>query len=115
MTQGEYEMRIRRQESFLLAQDGQFLGILSSNRYQADSVMNEYGSYGSKYSSTSIFNEYGLYGGRYASYSPFNPLTSTPPKIILRGCEIALLTTNTYIHNRLNPYHLFDWIIENRL
>ena len=59
MTQGEYEMRVRRQESFLLAQDGQFLGMLSSNKYQSDSVMNEYGSYGSKYSSTSIFNQYG--------------------------------------------------------
>ena len=54
MTQGEYKMRVRRQESFLLAQDGQFLGMLSSNKYQSDSVMNEYGSYGSKYSSTSI-------------------------------------------------------------
>ena len=59
MTQGEYEMRVRRQESFLLAQDGQFLGMLSSNKYQSDSVMNEYGSYGSKYSLTSIFNQYG--------------------------------------------------------
>ena len=59
MTQGEFEMRVRRQESFLLAQDGQFLGMLSSNKYQSDSVMNEYESYGSKYSSTSIFNQYG--------------------------------------------------------
>lgn len=58
MTQGEYEMRVRRQESFLLAQDGQFLGMLSSNKYQSDSVKNKYGSYGSKYSSTSIFNQY---------------------------------------------------------
>ena len=85
MTQCEYEMRVRRRESFLLAQDGQFLGMLSSNKYQSDSVMNEYGSYGSKYSSTSIFNQYGQYGSRYASYSPFNPYTSTPPQIILRG------------------------------
>lgn len=81
MTQGEFEMRVRRQESFLLAQDGQFLGMLSSNKYQSDSVMNEYGSYGSKYSSTSIFNQYGQYGSRYATYSPFNPYTSTPPQI----------------------------------
>lgn len=52
MTDGEFEMRIRRQESFLLAQDGQFLGILSSNKYQTNSVMNEYGTYGSKYSAS---------------------------------------------------------------
>lgn len=54
MTDRELEIRIRRQESFLLAQDSQFLGMLSSNRYQYDSVMNEYGIYGSKYSTTSI-------------------------------------------------------------
>nr|WP_302693400.1 hypothetical protein [uncultured Prevotella sp.] len=115
MTQGEYEMRVRRQESFLLAQDGQFLGMLSSNKYQSDSVMNEYGSYGSKYSSTSIFNQYGQYGSRYASYSPFNPYTSTPPQIILRGQWVGLLTTNYFLQNRLDPHQLIDWIHDNGL
>ena len=115
MTQGEYEMRVRRQESFLLAQDGQFLGILSSNKYQLDSIMNEYGSYGSKYSSTSIFNQYSKYGSSYGFYSPFNPYTSTPPQIILRGIWIGLLTTNTILQNRLDPHQLFDWMSENGL
>lgn len=115
MTQGEYEMRVRRQESFLLAQDGQFLGMLSSNKYQSDSVMNEYGSYGSKYSSTSIFNQYGQYGSRYASYSPFNPYTSTPPQIILRGRWIGLLSSNEFLQNRLDPQQLIDWIHDNGL
>lgn len=115
MTDRELEIRIRRQESFLLAQDSQFLGMLSSNRYQYDSVMNEYGTYGSKYSTTSIFNQYGRYGSPYALYSPFNPYTSTPPKIILRGKNIGVLTMNTYLQNGLNPHHLFDWIRKNRL
>lgn len=115
MTQGEYEMRVRRQESFLLAQDGQFLGMLSSNKYQSDSVMNEYGSYGSKYSSTSIFNQYGQYGSRYATYSPFNPYTSTPPQIILRGRWVGLLSSNEFLQNRLDPLQLIDWINDNGL
>lgn len=115
MTQGEFEMRVRRQELFLLAQDGQFLGLLTANRYTPDSVMNEYGSYGSKYSSTSIFNQYGQYGSRYSSYSPFNPYTSTPPRIILRGREFGLLTSNTFLQNRLDPHQLFDWISNNGL
>lgn len=115
MTQGEYEMRVRRQESFLLAQDGQFLGILSSNKYQQDSVMNEYGSYGSRYSLTSIFNQYGQYGSRYASYSPFNPYTSTPPQIILRGQCFGLLTANNFLKNRLDPHQLIDWIHDKGL
>lgn len=115
MTQGEYEMRVRRQESFLLSQDGQFLGILSSNKYQLDSVMNEYGRYGSKYSSTSIFNQYCQYGSRYGFYSPFNPHTSTPPKIIFKGQWVGLLTENNYLMNRVDPHLLFDWIYEKGL
>lgn len=115
MTDGEFEMRIRRQESFLLAQDGQFLGTLSSNKYQTDSVMNEYGTYGSKYSSTSIFNQYSQYGSRYGFYSPFNPYTSTPPQIILKGQWVGLLTANTFLQNRLDPHQLFDWIYDNGL
>lgn len=115
MTDGEFKMRIRRQESFLLAQDGQFLGTLSSNKYQTDSVMNEYGTYGSKYSSTSIFNQYSQYGSRYGFYSPFNPYTSTPPQIILKGQWVGLLTANTFLQNRLDPHQLFDWIYDNGL
>lgn len=108
-------MRVRRQESFLLAQDGQFLGILTSNKYLSDSVMNEYGNYGSRYSSTSIFNKYGQYGSRYAFYSPFNPYTNTPPKIILRGMWVGLLSTNRFLQNALDPHQLIDWIINKGL
>lgn len=115
MTEGEFDMRRKRQESFLLAQDGQFLGILSSNKYQTDSVMNEYGTYGSKYSSTSIFNQYSQYGSRYGFYSPFNPYTSTPPQIILKGQWVGLLTANTFLQNGLDPHQLFDWIYDNGL
>ena len=91
------------------------LGILSSNKYQTDSVMNEYGTYGSKYSSTSIFNQYSQYGSRYGFYSPFNPYTSTPPQIILKGQWVGLLTANTFLQNRLDPHQLFDWIYDNGL
>lgn len=115
MLQGEYDLRVRRQESFLLAQDGQFLGMLSSNKYQTDSIMNEYGVYGSKYSTTSIFNQHSRYGSPYASYSAFNPNTSTPPLIILRGQFFGALSMNTHLQNSLNPYLLFNFIRDNRL
>lgn len=58
MTQNEFSIRLRRGESFLIAADGQYLGQLSSNRFLTDSLMNEYGPYGSIYSSISIFNRY---------------------------------------------------------
>jgi hypothetical protein len=48
-----------RGESYIIAQDGQFLGKLTSNKYDSDSLLNEFGSYVSKFSSTSIFSQFG--------------------------------------------------------
>lgn len=115
MTNSELDFRIRRGESFLIANDGQFLGQLSSNHYISDSIMNEYGSYGSKYSSTSIFNQYGLYGSNYSNLSPFNQYTYTPPRIFLRGNYFGYLTENKFIANRLDPHSLYDFIRNNGL
>lgn len=115
MTDAEIQLRIRRKESFLVAADGQFLGQLTSNRYMSESVMNEYGSYGSQYSSTSIFNIYGTYGSEYNRLSPFNRYTNTPPSIYLRGVFVGYLTVNQFMNNRLDPHQLFDYIINNGL
>lgn len=115
MTNSELEIRVRRGESFLVAADGQFLGLLSSNKYMTDSVMNEYGSYGSKYSSTSIFNQYSQYGSQYSQLSAFNQYTQTPPRIFLRGVMIGFLSVNGYVNNRIDPHHLFDFIYNNGL
>jgi hypothetical protein len=38
----------------LVAADGQFLGTISSNAFDSDSVCNQFGRYGSQFSSTSI-------------------------------------------------------------
>ena len=45
----------------IVAEDGQKLGVITSNAYDTDSIFNEYGIYGGKYSSTSIWNDYGEY------------------------------------------------------
>lgn len=52
--------------------EARYLGQLSSNPYDPDSISNPYGRYGSKYSADSINNEYGA-GNPYNSDSPFNP------------------------------------------
>lgn len=80
-----------------------------------DSVMNEYGPYGSKYSSTSIFNQYSRYGSQYNPLSPFNQYTQNPPKIYLRGNLVGYLSVNPYVSNRLDPHKLYDYIINNGL
>jgi hypothetical protein len=103
-------------ESFLLANDGQYLGKLSLNRYDSNSVSNPYGSYGSQYSFTSIFNVYGTYGSPYSSLSPRNRYTNTPPAIYLRGQHIGYLTKNPYLgFNNVDPDTLFNWMESNCL
>lgn len=89
----------------VVGHDGQYLGVVS-NRYDSDSIFNEYGTYGSPYSVTSIWNEYGTYGGQYSLMSPFNPYTSTPPVLVIRGNAIAHLTVNRSIQSAVNPYFL---------
>lgn len=115
MTDIELQDKINCGLSFLLSQDGQYLGRLTLNRFDTDSIMNQYGPYGSEFATASIWNQYSTYGSKYSSYSPFNPYTSTPPIIYLRGRKVGHLTVNSYIFNRLHPDDLIQWMIQNNL
>lgn len=57
----------------LIADDGKatYLGKLTTNRFDLDSVFNEYGIYGSEFSINSIWNKFGTYGSEYSIYSVF--------------------------------------------
>ncbi len=89
----------------IVAEDGQVLGLITSNAYNSDSFLNEFGRYGGKYSATSIWNEYGQYGGEYSRLSPFNPYTNTPPRIIARnGSFVGYLTVNQYKTPSVSPW-----------
>ncbi len=61
---------------------GKYLGKLSANRYDAESISNPYGEYGSRYATDSVNNPYGRYGSRYSPYSATNPYTTQAPVII---------------------------------
>ena len=63
----------------IIAADGQYLGRLSANPYDPDSVSNPYGQYGSPYSPTSINNPYSQYGSRFSPMSPNNPYATEAP------------------------------------
>lgn len=95
---------------YLFAQDNnqQFLGYITDNEYVSNSIVNQYGTYGSQYSTTSIINEYSQYGSEYGMYSAYNKYASSPPVI----CEyrsdgnyyaIAYLTKNTAKTPRVDP------------
>ncbi len=106
------EDRIRRGESFLIANDGQYLGRLTLNQFDAESISNPYGIYGSHYSAKSIHNEYSIYGSRFSALSPYNQYTSTPPKIYLNGHLWGVLTTNGFLYslNKVTPSDLNSWM-----
>lgn len=61
---------------------GQYLGTLSSNPYDPNSVSNPYGRYGSRHSPDSVNNPYGRWGSRYSPDSATNPYAISPPRII---------------------------------
>jgi hypothetical protein len=82
--------------AIIVADDGQYLGVVTCNKYDVDGIFNKYGSYGSKYSSTSIWNKYGSYGGKYSPDSAFNKYSSSPPQIVGTAGFLAYLSVNRY-------------------
>lgn len=90
-------------------QDKTYLGMLTTNTLEPDSIFNEYGLYGSKYALNSIFNKYGLFGGTYSLYSSFNKYTLTPPIIVDEdGNIIGKLTTNSNVLGAIDPNYLYQ-------
>lgn len=100
--------------SYLIAEDGQLLGKITDNSYANDSILNQYGPYGSRYSNTSIFNPYSPYGSEYGVYSVNNPYCSTPPKLYIGGRLIGRVSANRYIHDRIAP-EAFIYSLQNEL
>lgn len=108
--------RAEQRQSFLVADDGQFLGKLTFNQYDSESISNSYGSYGSQYSSTSIKNQYSQYGSPYSSLSPYNQYSYTPPAIYIRGRKYGYLTKNKYKSGRIvDPDSLNEFMREKKI
>lgn len=61
-----------------------YLGRLSANPYDPESIANPFGRYGSRFSPDSINNPFGRYGSPYSPYSPLNPYATMPPVIVGR-------------------------------
>jgi hypothetical protein len=96
--------------AMIFANDGQYLGKITSNEYDTESLGNKYGKYGSSYSSSSIFNQYGTYGSSYSALSPFNPYAATPPIIFVDGKPVAYLTVNTSKTPSLSPTMIYPCV-----
>lgn len=84
---------------------GKYLGNLSSNPYNPDSVSNPYGA-GSPYRSDSPTNPYGTYGSPYSNKSWTNPYATDTPRLYdSKGNYRGKVSTNPYDPDSIsNPY-----------
>ena len=95
--------RITSSPPSLRGADGTYLGVLSNNQYDPNSVSNPYGKYGSPYSPSSVNNPYGKYGSPYSPYSTTNPYATKAPKIV--SPYLGRLSANPYASDSTsNPY-----------
>ena len=113
IVESEAHARVLQGESFIEAADGTFLGKLTSNRFDQESIFNQFGPYGSEYSQTSVFNKFSNYGNQFSNLSPFNNFTHTPPKLYVRGKFVAYLTVNSMLSPRVDPDDLLQWAERN--
>jgi hypothetical protein len=111
--ESETQARILRHESFIVADDGTYLGSLDPNSFDTDSIFNQFGPYGSQFSQTSIFNQFCPYGGQFSHLSPFNQFTQTPPKVYVNGQFSGYLTVNQLLNPRVDPKRIREWAHAN--
>ena len=77
----------------LYAQDGRFLGLLSSQYNDPNSILNP-SKYGSISYINSIYYPHGVYGGQYGQHSPYNRYCRCPPVIVFQQQYLGLVTKN---------------------
>ena len=82
-----------------------FLGNLSTNKYDPNSISNPYGQFGSRYGDN-LLNPYSEYGSPYSSRSWRNPYATATPKIYSAdGTYLGKLSSNRYDPESIsNPY-----------
>jgi hypothetical protein len=59
-----------------------YLGKITNNKFDPDSICNPFGTYGSPYSATSMFNQSSIYASQTSTYSLNNPAAKAPPVIV---------------------------------
>ena len=86
----------------LWADNGHFLGQLSSDQDNRQSIINPH-TYGSSYSYSSIQNPNSPYGGISGLYSPYNPNCINPPIVVYQSERVLVVTRNTCLQTKGLP------------
>lgn len=81
-----------------------YLGKVTTNTEDPESIWNPNGEYGSSTSTTSIYNTYGIYGSKNSMFSAFNDYATAPPKIFDNsGNFVGYLSSNLIHTNGIAP------------
>lgn len=84
------------------AADGQFLGVLSSNPFAPNSLINP-NTYGCPYNYNSITNSACPYGGDCGMYSPYNCACIKPPIVLYQGQPVLGISKNPHLQTDSLP------------
>ncbi len=93
-----------------------YLGDITMNPDNENSIWNQDGEYGSPDSTTSIYNTYGIYGSSNSMFSAFNDYATAPPKIYdSKGNQVGLLSSNLIHTDGISPDELKAYVEKNGL
>lgn len=90
---------------FVSFANAEYLGNLSTNPYDPNSINNPYGA-GNPYNPNSVTNPYGQYGNPYGPNSATNPYATDAPKL-LSFRSFSLIMQN-FTSSRSNASKLVD-------
>lgn len=94
----------------IVGADDTFLGVISRNQRDEDSIGNPWGRFGSPWSPYSIWNPDGRWGSRSARNSPWNASASRPPRVYDGKHFRGYLTTNPKLYPQIDPRWLMDYL-----
>jgi len=96
--------------SAIIASDDTFLGLISRDWQDPDSISNPYERFGCPESPYSIWHTEGRWGNTYSPDSPWNPYATRPPRVYSGNYFLGYLTTNDDLYPRIDPYWLMDYL-----
>ena len=92
----------------VIGSDDTFLGVISLDTNDPDSLSNPEGRFGSPYSPSSIWNPEGQWGAETSSLSPWSLYTTRPPVIYYANAFWGYLTANVDLYPSVSPSLLAD-------
>lgn len=96
----------------------QFLGFftcVSCVEFDANSVNNQFGQYGSQFSSTSIRNQFSQFGSDFSTYSSCNQFANNPPRVFNSNTSVYYgeLTSNRFRADAITTSAIVTWLATN--